>query len=201
MILAIIGISLIVILGLRATALQQVFAAHHSSDPVCHQAWNLLQCCWTEWDDDKNGAPTNIQSFCSTEPCHEGGLYGCFPDEGKVPGGNTNTPTNGQPPTNVQPPSAPPPLSSVAPSQPPASSEQPTTSTCPDGSTPDANGNCPNTTIQQQAPQGGTETSNNNNPSDHHHHKGTNLLGGESTTPTTKKDKNNNDNNNPPAVP
>jgi hypothetical protein len=58
--------------------------------------------------------------------------------------------------------------------------QQPTTTTCPDGSTPDANGNCPSSnTLQQIAP-----------PSSEHHHKGSNnLLGGESTT--TKKTNNN----------
>jgi hypothetical protein len=82
--------------------------------------------------------------------------------------------------------------SSALPSQ--LKQQQPTTTTntCHDGSTPDANSDCPSANQQQTAPNQNL-ASNNNHPQQGHHHKGSNnnLQGGqESTSPsTTKKGK------------
>ena len=93
-------------------------------------------------------------------------------------------------PQTQQPPSIPPPASS---------SQQQTTSTCPDGSTPDANGNCPSstTTTNQQATSSqssrGSSNNNGNNPTSGHHHKGSNeptqTGGGGQELTATKKHK------------
>ena len=67
------------------------------------------------------------------------------------------------------------------------------TTTCPNGLPPDANGNCPTTSTNQQAAPlqslGGSASSN-NNPTSGHHHKGSNQptqTGGQETI--TKKHK------------
>jgi hypothetical protein len=98
------------------------------------------------------------------------------------------------PPPSVgaeQPP--PPPASTLRPPPSTSSEQPPTTATCPDGSAPDANGNCPTSTTNQQiAPPSSTST-------EQHHNKGSNLLGGQGLT--TKKGNNNDNSPTPPACP
>jgi hypothetical protein len=156
------------------------------------------RCCDTTTNFNNAGQPIFSSTACQVCQYSGGGsLIDCSTVFNAAPGG-LNPPQSAG--AEQLPPPPPPPASTLGPPPSTSSNEQPaTTPTCPDGSTPDANGNCPNTTIQQLAPPQGSETSNNNLQSEHHH-KGTNLLGGESTTPTTKKSKNNNDNT-PPAVP
>jgi hypothetical protein len=114
-----------------------------------------VKCCQT--DPDGKGA------WCTT--CHKTDPpSNCSPRfrEGRL------NPTS--PPTNELPPSLPPPPKNALP-------PSPTTQTCPDGSTPDAKGNCPPTTIQKtQAPtssgtdnQGQLNSNSNNNPPSVHH--------------------------------
>jgi hypothetical protein len=154
----------------------------------------IWKCCSLEHQDKgilaNNTPPTNVCVVCHKDSPTTTTQYCDKPYREQ---------TAAPPPPSLEPqqppPSPPPPPPSNA--LPQSTSQQQSTTTCPDGSTPDANGNCPNTSIQQQAPQGGPETSNNNNPQGEHHHKGNNnLLGGESTT---KKSKN--DNGNSQSVP
>ena len=107
------------------------------------------------------------------------------PPMNKLPTSGNNTSSPPQPPKNAIPPSS-------------TLSEQ---TRCPNGSTPDADGNCPGpTTNQQVSPslnsgeksESNNNNNNNNKPSvDHHqhHHKGSDL--GQESTTTTKKGNDN----------
>jgi hypothetical protein len=134
-----------------------------------------FQCCHNEWDED-NGVVSNQVTMC--KDCYQRGdgeaICGDYyvSSSRQPPAGTNNPPVAGA----EQPP----------PPQPPKSVLPPSSITCPHGPTPDANGNCPTSTTNQQiAP-----------PSEHHHKGSNNLLGGESTT---KKSKN--DNGNSQSVP
>jgi hypothetical protein len=130
-------------------------------------------CCWIDTDTEA------YKKFCEVCTYQPDGSYGnCKTTEGPVVFAPKPPITN--PPVSEQGPSSPPPP------PPPNAISPPSSQNCSDGSTPDANGNCPTTTTNQQlAPptslggSGASNNNNNNNPQPEHHHKsrGNDLLG------------------------
>jgi hypothetical protein len=125
---------------------------------------------------------TNPPSNCSDRYC----VSGCAYANALTPLGNN---TKQRLPTNELPSSSPPALSNALPPSSQQRQQTTTMATCPDGSTPNANGNCPNTshstTTNQQASSSPPPTTT------QHHHKGSNNLEGgqQPTSPTNNKGK------------
>lgn len=131
-------------------------------------------CCWIDTDTEA------YKKFCEVCTYQPDGSYGdCKTTEGPVA---FKPPTTTNPPVAEQGPSSPPPPNALI---------QPST-ICSDGSTPDANGNCPSSNnLKKTTPDQNLGSNNNNNiPQGEHHHKskGSDLLGQE---PTSKKGDNN----------
>jgi len=148
-------------------------------DPTKPGATSASECCWLVTN-YQAGKITNVYSLCQTcEYDSNGNKIDCrnTSPSGRNVGANPEKLAGGGQ-SSIGPPQPPPP--------PPPSNALPPSTTCPDGSTPDANGNCPTSTTtnnQQLAPSSSI-------PTEQHHHKGKNLSGGESAT---KKGSNNND--------
>ena len=136
-------------------------------DPTKPGATSASECCWLVTN-YQAGKITNVYSLCQAcEYDSNGNKIDCrdTSPSGRNVGANPETlPGGGQ--SSIGPQQPPPP--------PPPSNALPPSTMCPDGSTPDANGNCPTSTTtnnQQLAPSSSI-------PTEQHHHKGKNLSGG-----------------------
>jgi hypothetical protein len=183
------------------------------------QGYYTKTCCWYEWDDDPQKF-TGAEHMCQT--CVENDIYLTVDCQPPQPGFRTAAPPvsslpssagSAQPPSgnntggvsngqtglpsrlgNALPPSSLPPSNAVPPppTLPSTTKQQTLTTICPNALPPDANGNCPTTSTNQQvAPSQSSGGSASNNSTPGHHHKGSNqqaqITGGETTV--TKKHK------------